>query len=193
MAEEWRDIEGYEGLYQVSNLGRVRSLDRIVVNSSGHKRTVQGVVLRATFNTNYYNVSLCKDGKVRKKNVHRLVAEAFLEKIDGKNVVDHINADVSDNRAENLQWVTTAENNRRIHELGHFDKEAASRRMRERNAKYGPPTPRKPVIMDGEIWFESATAAAKAIGAYQGNVSAVARGIRPSINGHSFIYVEKVS
>jgi len=193
MAEEWRDIEGYEGLYQVSNLGRVRSVDREIVDNNGCHKILKGRILKQTFSTKYYKVSLSKNNVASKKNVHRLVAEAFIERVDGKNYVDHINADTRDNRVENLRWVTMAENNRHIHELGHFNKELASKRMKERNARTGTPCKPRPVIMDGEVVFESIAAAARAIGAWGGNVSKAARGTIKQTNGHTFKFAEQAS
>jgi hypothetical protein len=191
--EEWRDVVGYEGLYQVSNLGRVRSLDRKVPVGRGGYRIAHGKILKQTFNTNYYKISLSKDNVATKVNVHRLVAEAFIPRIEGKDYVDHINADTKDNRAENLRWVTMAENNQHIHELGHFNKEAAARRMRERNAKNGTPVPPKRVIRNDGVVFESIGAAARASGAWMGNVSKVAHGLVTQTNGYSFKFVDEVS
>lgn len=113
MNEIWKDIKGYEGLYQVSNLGNVRSIDRIEVkmNCRGWKspRKDKGKVLTPTDNGKGYRiVPLRKDGKKKNHYVHRLVAEAFC---DGQgDVVDHIDYDISNNRAENLRWCTQKEN-----------------------------------------------------------------------------------
>lgn len=100
MNEEWKDIEGYEGLYQVSNLGRVRSLwfekERILKLY----KNVKG----------YYCISLCKNGIHQNRSVHRLVAEAFIPNTDNKPSIDHINTIKNDNRVENLRWVTNKEN-----------------------------------------------------------------------------------
>ena len=106
MEETWRDIEGYKNLYQVSNLGRVKSFDR--VDSIGRKKN--GIVLsnNKTNGNGYKIVSLHNNGVKKNKYVHRLVAYAFIE---GSNErVDHINNDKSDNRAENLQFLTHREN-----------------------------------------------------------------------------------
>lgn len=191
--EVWRGVAGYEGFYQVSNLGRVRSLDRVVVYRSGSKRIVRGRILKQTFSTNYYKMSLCKNGAIVKRNVHRLIAETFLEPVEGKDYVDHINADTRDNRVENLRWVTMAENNQHIHDLGHFNVEAARRCLRERYEKFGTPIKPKPVIMDGQFYFGSVTEAAKAAGAHVGNVSKVCRGLIKHTNGHTFKYAEQES
>ena len=191
--EEWRDVVGYEGWYQVSNLGRVRSVDREFVNRIGYHRVLRGKILKQTFSANYYRVSLSKNNVATKVSVHRLVAEAFIPRIEGKDYVDHINADTKDNRVENLRWVTMAENNQHIHELGHFNKEAAARRMRERNAKNGTPIPPKRVIRNDGVVFDSMSAAATASGAWMGNVSKVARGLIKQTNGYSFKFVDEAS
>ena len=102
--EIWKDIEGYEGRYQVSNMGRVTSL-----NYKGHKSEVR--ILKQSFNDNdYLTVMLYKDGKMKKIRVHRLVAQTFIENIGDKPCVDHISTVKTDNRAENLRFVTHKEN-----------------------------------------------------------------------------------
>lgn len=112
---EWKAVVGYEGLYEVSNDGRVRSLDRQVerVKRNGDKytNTVKGHELTPyTVGQGYLRVDLYKYGKRTHKKVHRLVAEAFLKKIPGKESIDHKNTDKTDNRVENLHWVTQKEN-----------------------------------------------------------------------------------
>lgn len=109
--EEWRDIEGYEGLYQVSNEGRVKALDRFVDNYWGTKQFVRERILKATNDKNgYLTVSLCKDGKEKKSKVHRLVAEAFIPNTENKPCIDHINTIKDDNRVDNIRWCTPKEN-----------------------------------------------------------------------------------
>lgn len=106
MEEIWKNIEGYEG-YQVSNLGRVRSLDRI--DSNNHP--LKGVVLKPHIsNSGYLLVGLYKQQKRDGKLVHRLVAEAFIPNYDNKPEIDHINTVKTDNRVENLRWATQKEN-----------------------------------------------------------------------------------
>lgn len=111
MIEEWKDIEGYEGLYEISNLGRVRSLDRIVVYSNGRKYFYKGEILKLKVDKYGYNIiSFCKNGKHKTYTIHRLVASAFIPNTENKSCIDHINTIKTDNRVENLRWVTNKEN-----------------------------------------------------------------------------------
>lgn len=103
LKEIWKDILGYEGLYQVSTLGRVKSLN---YNRSGKERIMKPVL----YGNGYYIVKLCKNGKQKRFSVHRLVAEAFLYKIPKGLVVNHLNQEKTDNRLENLEIVTQKEN-----------------------------------------------------------------------------------
>jgi len=100
--EIWKDVVGYEGVYQVSSLGRVKSFQRY---------PVVGRILKPGKTTaGYLQVVLCRDGEQQHKLVHRLVAEAFLPRSPGNNEVNHKNGDKADNRVENLEWVTSSEN-----------------------------------------------------------------------------------
>jgi hypothetical protein len=100
MEEEWRDINGYEGLYQVSNFGNVKSFPRNGTKGGNLKPALVG---------GYHQVKLYKDDK--RFLVHRLVLQAFLP-TEEKMEVDHINHDKTDNRLENLRWLTRSQNNR---------------------------------------------------------------------------------
>lgn len=100
MMEIWKDIENYEDLYQVSNLGNIKSLKR-------------NKILKPAFNKSYLQIGLYKDGKRKFFLIHRLVAEAFLPNEDELPEVDHISGDKTDNRVANLQWITNIENNRK--------------------------------------------------------------------------------
>ena len=107
MSEEWRDVVGYEGLYQVSDQGRVKSLER--TDSWG--RTVKERILKpGAKGKGYLFVRLCAGGKTRMFLVHRLVCQAFHENPDKKPQVNHLNEDKTDNRACNLEWCTRREN-----------------------------------------------------------------------------------
>lgn len=110
MCEIWKDIKGYEGLYQVSSLGRVRSLDRLVVYKNGKKCLHKGKLLIGTDNgRGYLIVNLRKDGVRKSFLIHRLVAEAFIPNPDNKLTVDHMNRNRADNRMDNLRWATRLE------------------------------------------------------------------------------------
>lgn len=104
--EIWKDIPDYEGLYQVSNLGRVKGL-------------IRGKILKQSILTNgYLNVWLSKDGRVKIKRVHRLVAMAFIPNPDNKPQVNHIDKDVTNNCVNNLEWVTASENQMHSYRFG---------------------------------------------------------------------------
>ena len=106
--EEWRDVEGYGGKYQVSNLARVRSLYK------GKTKLIKPDIIH----TGYLRVTLYKDGKTKNHYVHVLVAKAFIPNPEGKRQVNHINGDKADNRVENLEWLTPSENIHHAFETG---------------------------------------------------------------------------
>ena len=96
--EEWRDIEGYEGLYQVSSNGRVRSLDRYVKNK-GKLDFRKGKILTTSNRKNgYLSVSLSKDGVITTHSVHRLVATAFIPNPNNSPMINHRDENPSNNR-----------------------------------------------------------------------------------------------
>jgi hypothetical protein len=101
--EIWKDIDGYEGLYQVSNRGRIKALN---FARSGK----EGIVKQQINHKGYNVVHLSRNDVRRKFVVHRLVALAFIPNVENKPCVDHINTIRNDNRVENLRWVTHKEN-----------------------------------------------------------------------------------
>lgn len=110
MKEIWKDVPNYEGLYQVSNYGRVRSLERVVTTKSGWTFRVNGRILKPTVKKRgYMDIILCKNSKKKHYYVHRLVAIAFLDG-DVKEEVNHIDMNPSNNNLDNLEWVTSSEN-----------------------------------------------------------------------------------
>lgn len=108
MEEVWLPVNGYEGIYEVSNIGRVRSVSR--KDSYGRFHKSQYKSTRVNPRTGYPVVHLAKDGEKKLREVHRLVAEAFIPNPENKREVDHINTIRVDNRVENLRWVTSSEN-----------------------------------------------------------------------------------
>lgn len=100
MVEKWKPIEGYEGLYEVSNLGTIKNLKKNSIKMP--YITKQG----------YFRIELWKNNKGKKYFVHRLVAEAFLPKIEGKTQVNHIDECKTNNNVKNLEWCTNLENHR---------------------------------------------------------------------------------
>jgi len=109
MKEVWNDIEGYEGFYQVSNFGNVKSLRRIVKQGWGY-RIIPERILNKTTNKGYQYVGLYLNGSNKTYLVHRLVANSFIENKKNKSQVNHINCDKTDNKITNLEWCTPKEN-----------------------------------------------------------------------------------
>ena len=107
--EIWAAIRGYEGLYEVSNYGRVRSLN---YNGTGVVREMATPLNRGT---GYVYCCLSKEGKQKCATVHRLVAEAFLPNPNGYEQIDHRNNKKTDNRVVNLRWVSRQQNNGKLH------------------------------------------------------------------------------
>lgn len=110
--EQWRDIKCYEGLYQVSNLGRVKSKSRILAKEKRGQRLQKERILVNCYNKNGYLQVLIYNNKKTPKSVrvHRLVAEAFIQKNNTTDTVDHIDNNKTNNKSSNLQWMTFGEN-----------------------------------------------------------------------------------
>lgn len=121
MKEIWKDINGYEHLYQISNFGRVKSLERKVYWGCNYKtcRNEKERLLNYIKDKNgYLRCSLHKDGKQRNYSVHRLVAETFIPNLEGKPEVNHIDGNKKNNRVTNLEWVTSQENQIHAFKMG---------------------------------------------------------------------------
>lgn len=111
MEEIWKPVKGYEPLYEVSNFGRIRSKDRTVHCADGRTRKFKGqIVAHGSHPRGYLKIGLSNLAKVDRLFVHRLVADAFIPNPENKEFVNHIDGVKTNNKADNLEWVTAQEN-----------------------------------------------------------------------------------
>lgn len=117
--EIFKPVKGFEGYYEVSNKGRVKSLPRYTVD-----RQLVGRFLKPYKNKlGYLTCVLCKDASIHPQLIHRLVGGAFVKRPNGKDFINHKNSNRADNRAENLEWCTTLENvHHKIYVAGHHQR-----------------------------------------------------------------------
>lgn len=109
MTEEWKDIPGFEGYYQVSNLGRIKSVERWINHRKGKTRVRERLKKYGRMGP-YYGVTLSKEGNNKTVLVHRIVALCFIANPDNKPKVNHKDFNVSNNCVNNLEWATQQEN-----------------------------------------------------------------------------------
>ena len=167
MEEIWKDIEGFEGLYQVSNLGRVKS--------SYTNRILKGYKITGS----YLGVRLCKNNIKSTKKIHRLVAQAFIPNPENKPQVNHIDVNKTNNMVSNLEWMTAKEN------VNHGTRN-------ERSGK----TQSIPIIATniktGEYTeFYGSNECARQLGLDQSSITKVLKGRRKQTGGYIFKYKEE--
>jgi len=110
MKEVWKDVAGYEGYYQVSNLGNVRSLDRFVNGNVGQPKRQKGKAVIPRLRGKYLAVTFSKENRTKTISVHRLVANAFVENLNKYPCVNHKDENKLNNNADNLEWCTYSYN-----------------------------------------------------------------------------------
>ena len=111
MKEIWKPIKGYEGLYEVSNLGNIKSLSRKINDYRGkNARTIGEKILKQGIRNTYYIVQLHKEGIRKSHQVHRLVAEAFIPNLENKEIINHLDYNRLNNVVSNLEWCNQKEN-----------------------------------------------------------------------------------
>lgn len=193
--EIWKDVVGWEGFYQVSNLGRVKSVDRFVKRGEKKMHVKELVLKNALDSKGYYMVILCdkERGDIQKARVHRLVAEAFIKNPYNKPHIDHINTIKTDNRTENLRWVTYKENANnpitleRVRKNGHGT-EVAKKNMatRKKHEKYNAPMEVFQYSIEGDFIssYESISEAERVTGVK--NIKKVVHGKRTTAGGYKW-------
>ena len=180
--EEWRDIAGYEGKYQVSNLGNVRSVDRTFINTCGVTVTRKGTVLKPNpHRDGYLKVTMHKGGRGNVTVIHRCVANAFIPNEKNLPQVNHKDGNKQNNTVENLEWCTAFDNMNHAKQQG----------LRNKALEYAK-SKRKAVIATNiqsgkETFYESVHAAEKIFGRH---VTNVLQGSRNMTKGHTFRFVD---
>lgn len=175
MKEIWKDVVGFEGLYQVSNYGRVKSLNYL---HTGKERILKPARIAMKSGNSYYMVRLCKDGERYNKWVHRLVAEAFIPNPDNLPEVNHKDENGLNNRVDNIEWCTAK-----------YNSNYGTRIQRISKKHY------KPVYqysIDGGLIKEwsSGKEVEKQFGFAQTNISACCNGKRKQAYGYVWRYKE---
>ena len=186
MKEVWKDIKGYEGKYQISNQGRVKSL----IFSNRQATFKKERILKQRDNTNYYQVSLSKNNVVKQYLIHRLVAEAFIENPDNLPCVNHKDGNKKNNNINNLEWCNYSYNTKHSYNIG-----LQRVPKGENHWSYGKPSKKRKKIKQYDlkenlikIW-SYANEIEKELGINANNIRNCCRGNRPAAGGYIWRYV----
>lgn len=179
-SEVWKDVLGYEGLYQVSNKGNVYSVER--VSSQGKK--CGGRILKLGYNRGgYLKVNLYKDGKMKTKIVHRLVAEAFIPNPNNYPEINHIDEVKDNNNIENLEWCTSKYNS------NHGTRnERARKKVRAVNIKTGEVLSFNSTVEAGRKGYDQGGVSSACRGAYKNSRTKELIGDGRTYKGHIWYY-----
>ena len=177
--EIWKDVVGYEGYYQVSNFGNIRSVDRVIYSDKLHigtKRELKGKMLKPYVNSHgYLALTLTKNGNEKLLRVHRIVAEAFIKNPNNYDQVNHIDGDKTNNKIENLEWCNNQYNVNHAYKNGlanHYTKSVKQYDLKGNYIKT----------------FESIIKASEAVNGQHTNITKCAKGCINSAYGYKWRY-----
>lgn len=200
MLEEWRDIEGYEGLYQVSNLGRVKSLK----SQYGYRK----IILKPRKNKyGYFHLQLHNKGNIKDCTIHRLVAQAFIPNPNNYPQINHKDENKLNNNVSNLEWCTakyntnygtrnqrSSKSNKGKKRKSRYHTEETKRKMKENHADFNGknnPVARRVINIDTGKVFDTIREASKYYNIKcQGNISEACRGKRNKVGGYNWKYID---
>ena len=190
--EQWKNIEEFKELYQVSNLGNVRSLDTMI-NCKGannidfHLR--KGRILKQTIGTTgYYSVNLSKNGKSKFVRVHRLVAQAFIPNPNNLYCINHIDGNKLNNNVNNLEWCDYSHNNKEAYRLGLKNNKYKGKYGKE--AQFSKPLLQFTLNNEFVKEWENAEQVKRELGYCAENIRSVCNGRRKKANGYIWKYKE---
>lgn len=182
--ELWKPIEGYEGLYEVSNLGRIKALDRTHIQRGNrgciYSHIYKGRIMKPICEkeSGYRSISLYKNGKMTKYNIHRIVAKAFIPNPNNLPQINHKDENKTNNRADNLEWCSTLYNltfGSRLSRIA--EKRAKKVAMLNEDGK--------PVMV-----FSNISKIERDYGIHHSNIIAVCQGKRERAGGYKWAYLD---
>lgn len=185
--EIWKDIKNYEGLYQISNFGNIKSLERKIKNKNGYRVIKEKILKPLLYKNGYLYIYL---GGKNRYRIHRLVAQAFISNPNNLPQVNHINGIKNDNKVENLEWVTASENTKHAYDNGlakHTENQTKALINCNKNKR------KKVALLDTygnmQKTFDSAIEASKKLKIPVSCISRVCRNKRKSTHKMKFKYV----
>ena len=168
MEEIWKDIKGYEGLYMISNLGRIRNYKKLILKPQRSGKSP------------YFMVVLYKNHIPRRYTIHRLVATHFIPNPDNLPIINHKDEDKLNNNAENLEWCTYKYN---------LEYGKAKEKMINTNRKHS--NNKSVLCIETGIIYESTREAERQTGIYHSEITKVCKGTRKSVHNLHWKYINK--
>ena len=181
--EIWKEIKDYEGLYEISNFGRVKRLEKYIQRQIGSCIVPEIIKKIQKCSNEYLMIGLRKNKKTKIKLIHILVAKAFVENPKNKPQVNHINGNKQDNLMKNLEWVTISENVYHAYRVLNRKVVCNPNKGKDNNSS------KKVLCFNNGKIYHSTGEAARELNTHQSNISKVCRGVYPTHKGLKFKYI----